>query len=36
MKITIIGPGAIGLMLASSLEELNDVSILVKKKHYDE
>ena len=36
MKITIIGPGAIGLLLASSLEELNDVSILVKKKHYDE
>ena len=35
MKITIIGPGAIGLLLASSLEELNDVSILVKKKHYD-
>jgi len=36
MKITIIGPGAIGLLLASSLEELNDVSMLVKKKHYDE
>ena len=35
MKITIIGPGAIGLLLASSLEVLNDVSILVKKKHYD-
>lgn len=35
MKITIIGPGAIGLLLASSLEKLNDVSILVKKKHYD-
>ena len=35
MKITIIGPGAIGLLLASSLEELNDVSILVKEKHYD-
>jgi len=35
MKITIIGPGAIGLLLASSLEELNDVSLLVKKKHYE-
>ena len=35
MKITIIGPGAIGLLIASSLEDLNDVSILVKKKHYD-
>ena len=35
MKITIIGPGAIGLLLASSLEDLNDVSVLVKKKHYD-
>ena len=35
MKITIIGPGAIGLLIASSLEDLNDVSMLVKKKHYD-
>ncbi len=35
MKITIIGPGAIGLLLASSLEERNDVSMLVKRKHYD-
>ena len=35
MKITIIGPGAIGLLLASSLEKHNDVSVLVKEKHYD-
>ena len=35
MKITIIGPGSIGLLLASSLEKHNDVSVLVKKKHYD-
>lgn len=35
MKITIIGPGAIGLLLASSLQERNDVSMLVKRKHYD-
>ena len=35
MKITVIGPGAIGLLLASSLEEHNDVSVLVKKKHYN-
>ena len=34
MKITVIGPGAIGLLLASSLEEHNDVSVLVKKKQY--
>ena len=34
MNITVIGPGAIGLLLASSLEEYNDVSVLVKKKHY--
>ena len=31
MKITIIGAGAIGLLLASSLEGDNDVSLLVKK-----
>ena len=35
MKITIIGPGAIGLLLASSLEKHNEVSVLVKEKHYD-
>jgi len=35
MKITIIGPGAIGLLLASSLEKHNDVSVLVKEEHYD-
>ena len=35
MKITIIGAGAIGLLLASSLEKHNSVSVLVKKKHYD-
>ena len=36
MKITIIGPGAIGLVLASSLENKNEVSILVKRNRYDE
>ena len=36
MKITIIGPGAIGLVLASSLENKNEVSILVKRDRYDE
>jgi len=35
MKISIIGPGAIGLLLASSLEKHNDVSVLVKEEHYD-
>ena len=35
MKITIIGPGAIGLLLASSLEKQNNVSVLAKKEHYD-
>ncbi len=35
MKVTIIGPGAIGLLLASSLEKYNDVSVLVKDKHYE-
>ena len=35
MKVTIIGPGAIGLLLASSLENYNDVSVLVKDKHYE-
>ena len=35
MKIAVIGPGAIGLLLASSLEKHNDVSVLVKKKHYN-
>ena len=36
MKITIIGPGAIGLILASSLENKNEVSVLVKREKYDE
>ena len=35
MKITIIGPGAIGLILASSLEDKNEVSLLVKRGNYD-
>jgi len=35
MKISIIGPGAIGLLLASSLEKHNAVSVLVKEEHYD-
>ena len=36
MKITIIGPGAIGLILASSLEDKNEVSVLVKGERYNE
>jgi len=36
MKITIIGAGAIGLLLASSLEKKNEISVLVKKEHYNE
>ena len=35
MKITIIGPGAIGLILASSLEDKNEVSLLVRRENYD-
>ena len=35
MKITIIGAGAIGIVLAASLETKNEVSVLVKPENYN-
>ena len=35
MKITVIGPGAIGIVLAASLETKNEVSVLVKPENYN-
>ena len=35
MKITVIGAGAIGMVLAASLDTKNEVSVLVKPENYD-
>ena len=35
MKITIIGAGAIGIVLAASLDTKNEVSVLVKPENYN-
>ena len=35
MKITVIGAGAIGIVLAASLDTKNEVSVLVKPENYD-
>ena len=35
MKITVIGPGAIGLVLAGSLDSKNQVSVLTKPEAYE-
>ena len=35
MKITVIGAGAIGIVLAASLETKNEVSVLVKPENYN-
>ena len=34
MKITVIGAGAIGIVLAASLDNKNEVSVLVKPENY--